>query len=121
MVVSVAEAAELLGVHRSRVEQLLRSGRLRGRRAGRLWFVDERSVLEIRRAPGRPPPRAGAGVGLLDMLDGGAASWLSPVARSQGRARLRGLGEVDASRWRALLRHPSDVLDARMHPAASPQ
>lgn len=120
MDLSVGETAALLGVHRSRVEQLLWSGQLRGRRAGRLWFIDAQSVYEVRsrsRAPGRPlaPGRAW---GLLDLLEGGGAPWLSSVARSQVRARLRGLGDADADRWRALLRGRSQRLPVRVHPGA---
>ena len=123
MDLTIAEAAALLGVHRSRVEQLLRSGRLAGRRSGRIWLVDGDAVADVQeqpRAAGRPmaPARAWA---LLDVLDGRDAPWLAPVARSQVRARLRGLGNADRDAWRALLRARSDVLEAWVHPAALPR
>lgn len=120
MDVSIAEAAARLDVDRSRVEQLLRAGRLAGRRSGRIWLIDADSLGSLAlhpRASGRPMAPARAW-GLLDLLDGGGASWLSPVARSQIRARLRGLSDADADEWRALLRARSDVLAVSLHPAA---
>jgi excisionase family DNA binding protein len=117
---SVAEAASRLNVDRSRVEQLLRAGRLCGRRSGRIWLVDADALADWAahaRAPGRPmaPARAWA---LLDILDGGSAPWLSAVARSQVRSRLRDLQGAEANEWRALLRSRSDVLPVRLHPSA---
>jgi excisionase family DNA binding protein len=117
---SVAEAAERLGVDRSRVEQLLRSGRLAGRRSGRMWLVDGQSVAEALVHPvpaGRPMAPARAW-GLLDLLGGGSAPWLTPVARSQVRARIAELAVADADRWRGLLRSRSDVVQVRVHPGA---
>jgi hypothetical protein len=55
---------------------------------------------------------------MLDLLNGGAAAWLSPVARSQVRALLRGLDQPDPDQWRGLLRARSDVRHVRVHPAA---
>jgi excisionase family DNA binding protein len=120
MDVSVAEAAARLDVDRSRIEQLLWSGRLPGRRSGRMWLIDEGVLADWSahpRAAGRPmaPMRAW---GLLDMLDGGSADWLSPVARSQVKARLRAMGDAGAGEWRALLRARSDVLVFQVHPSA---
>jgi excisionase family DNA binding protein len=120
MSLSVAEAAERLGVHRSRVEQMLWAGQLSGRKSGRLWLVDDESVADARVHPsvsGRPmaPGRAWA---LLDLLDGGSAPWLAPVARSQVRAKLSELGAADASQWRALLRARARVVQVRVHPSA---
>lgn len=125
MDLSVAEAAARLHVDRSRVEQLLRCGRLPGRRSGRMWLVDADALAQLGeqvRPSGRPmaPARAWA---LLDLLDGGHAPWLSAVARSQVRARLRDLADADADadRWHALLRARSQVLAVRVHPAALPR
>jgi excisionase family DNA binding protein len=116
---SVAEAASRLNVDPSRVGQLLRSGRIAGRRSGRMWLVDA-DALNVwnaqSRAPGRPMAPARAW-GLLDMLDGGSAPWLSSVARSQVKARLRDLRDAKADDWRALLRARSDVVQVRLHPA----
>lgn len=121
---SVAEAAYRLGVDESRVRQLLRAGRLSGHRMGRAWLVSDADVARLaghalgaRRPSGRPlsPPRAWA---LLDLLEGGAAPWLSPSARSQVRAIARNLSRADAARWRAALRARADVIPCRVHPAA---
>jgi excisionase family DNA binding protein len=120
MDLSVAEAAERLGVDRSRVEQLLWSGRLAGRQAGRIWFVDAQSVADLHahRAPAGRPMAPARAWGLLDLLSGGPAAWLPPVARSQVRGRIPGLADADAGVWRALLRARSDVLRVRIHPSA---
>lgn len=120
MDVSVAEAAARLDVDRSRVEQLLWSGRLPGRRSGRTWLIDEGALADWSahpRAAGRPMAPARAW-GLLDLLDGGSAEWLSPVARSQVKARLRGMRDAGADEWRALLRARSDVRVFQVHPSA---
>jgi excisionase family DNA binding protein len=103
---SVAEAARALAVDESRVRQLLRSGALGGRHVGRAWLVSGEALADLRsqRSPaGRPlaPKRAWA---LLDLLDGGRAAWLEPVARSQVRAHLRRLRGAEAAQWRAALR-----------------
>lgn len=39
--ISTKEAAERLGVHRSRVLVLIKSGRLPARRVGTTWVIDE--------------------------------------------------------------------------------
>lgn len=121
MELPVASAAARLGVDDSRVRQLLREGVLPGRQVGRLWLIrsEDLAVLESRQSrPGRPlaPARAW---GLLDLLDGGRAQWLSPVARSQTKQLLRGLSGADAARWRAALRARNELLRCRAHPAAS--
>jgi hypothetical protein len=56
--------------------------------------------------------------GLLDLLDGGTAPWLSPVARSQVRRQVRLLAGGDARRWRDALRRRSSRIPVRVHPAA---
>lgn len=120
MDLSVAEAAERLGVHRSRVEQLLQAGEISGRRAGRMWLVDGDALERWQvhpRAAWRPMAPARAW-GLLDLLDGGDAAWLSGVARSQVKAKIRGLKGADATQWRGLLRRRSVVHQVRVHPAA---
>ncbi len=120
MDLSVAEVASRLQVDRSRVEQLLRAGRLNARRSGRLWLIDANALADWSahpRASGRPMAPARAW-GLLDILDGGSAPWLSSVARSQVRARVRELDGASPAEWRALLRSRSDVLPVLVHPAA---
>lgn len=120
MDIGVREAADKLGVDDSRVRQLLRSHDLAGRRIGREWLVSASGVSRLasrRSQPGRPlaPARAW---GLLDLLDGGSAPWLSPVARSQVRQLGRRLSGADADRWRAALRARSEVHRCQAHPAA---
>lgn len=120
MDVSVQEAAARLGVDASRVRQLIAANRLAARHVGRAWLVsaeDVHRLAEQRHVPGRPlaPARAW---GLLDLLDGGGARWLSPVARSQVRSVLRGLNGADAARWRSALRARNEVHRVDAHPAA---
>lgn len=120
MDLSVREAAERLGVDVSRVRQLIAADRLNARHVGRAWLVSAEDVNRLanhRPRPGRPlaPARAWA---LLNMLDGGSAPWLSPVARSQVRELLRRLDGADAARWRSALRARSEVHRVEAHPAA---
>jgi excisionase family DNA binding protein len=118
--VSVAEAAARLGIDRSRVQTMLRDGVLPGRRLGREWLVDGAAVAQLAESPhrgGRPMAPARAW-GLLGLLDGGTAPWLSPVARSQVRQQLRALAGGDARRWRDALRRRSNRIRVRVHPAA---
>ncbi|WP_208322845.1 helix-turn-helix domain-containing protein [Mumia sp. ZJ1417] len=119
----VSEAAERLGVGPSRVRQLLNAGDLQGRRAGRDWLVSADDVARLqgqRRRPGRPlgPLRAW---GLLDLLEGGAAPWLSYSARSQVRSSMSRLRDVGADHWRSMLRGRSRVVRVVAHPAAIPR
>jgi hypothetical protein len=118
--IGVQEAAQRLDVDSSRVRQLLRSERLSGRHVGRGWVVSGSDVARLasrQRRSGRPlaPARAW---GLLDLLDGGSASWLSPVARSQVRQLGRRLSGADADRWRAALRARNELHSCQVHPAA---
>jgi excisionase family DNA binding protein len=120
MDIAVNDAAERLGVHPTRVRQLVRSGDLAGHRVGRVWLVDPQDVARLagqKARAGRPlaPARAW---GLLDLLDGGSALWLPSVARSQVRHLLSKLNGADADCWRAALRSRSQVLRVRAHPAA---
>jgi len=121
--IDVAEAADRLGVHPSRVRALLRRGELSGRRLGSRWLVAEEDVARLvgHGARGTRPPSPARAWGLLHLLQGRDPSWLSPVARSQLRARVRELAGADAARWRALLRGRSDVLELYGHPAALPR
>ena len=103
---SVAEAASALEVDESRIRQMLRSGALAGRHVGRAWVVSGEALADLRgqRSPAGRPLAAKRAWTLLDLLDGGRAAWLDPVARSQVRAHLRRLTGSDATRWRAALR-----------------
>ena len=87
MDIAVNDAAERLGVHPTRVRQLVRSGDLAGHRVGRVWLVDPQDVARLagqKARAGRPMAPARAW-GLLDLLEGGSALWLPPVGRSQVR------------------------------------
>jgi excisionase family DNA binding protein len=57
---SVAEAAEKLGVHRTRINQLIDSGDLPAARIGRAFVIREEDLEKVkdRPAPGRPPAKA---------------------------------------------------------------
>jgi excisionase family DNA binding protein len=120
MEMGVDEAAGRLGVDSSRVRQLLREGRLAGRRVGSVWLVDADEVARRaarRRSAGRPmaPARAWA---LLDLLAGGDAAGLSVVARSQVRAVIRALVDAEDQRWLRAMSARSDVHQVAGHPAA---
>jgi len=54
---SVAEVAEKLGVHRTRINQLIDSGDLPATRIGRAYAIRETDLEKVkdRPAPGRPP------------------------------------------------------------------
>jgi excisionase family DNA binding protein len=54
---SVAAAAEKLGVHRTRINQLIDSGDLPATRIGRSYAIREADLEKVkdRPAPGRPP------------------------------------------------------------------
>ena len=50
------QVAERLGVHRSRVQVLIREGRLPARLYGKVYLVDEKDLEQVSdRKPGRPP------------------------------------------------------------------
>jgi excisionase family DNA binding protein len=54
--ISSAEAAERLGVHITRVQVLIREGRLPAQKIGRTYVVNENDLKLIEdRKPGRPP------------------------------------------------------------------
>ena len=57
---SVAEAAEMLGVHRTRINQLVDSGDLPATRIGRSYVIREADLEKVkdRPAPGRPTKEA---------------------------------------------------------------
>jgi excisionase family DNA binding protein len=120
MEIAVKDAARRLGVNEQRVRSLLAVGDLSGRRVGRSWLVDAEDVARLQqhhRPPGRPmgPLRAW---GLLDILSGGKAAWLSPSARSQLRHSMARLAGADADQWRAVLRGRNEVRRCQVHPAA---
>lgn len=89
---SLAEAAKAVGLSRSRVDALVRSGRIRARRVGHQYVIDDVSELEaLPRRAGRPMSARMAWA-LLLMGDGRSADWVAPTERSRLRrhlARLR--------------------------------
>lgn len=59
------EAATYLGVSQSRVQQLLRAGRILPYwLAGRVYLIDRRAVQRFGRVPRPPGPRRGKGRGV---------------------------------------------------------
>lgn len=53
---TTAEVAERLGVHRTRVNVLIKEGRLPAQQFGRAYLVNEKDLkLVENRKPGRPP------------------------------------------------------------------
>jgi excisionase family DNA binding protein len=59
---SVADAAVKLGVHRTRINQLIDSGDLPATRIGRAYIIREADLEKVkdRPAPGRPPKESAA-------------------------------------------------------------
>ena len=77
--VSVVEAAERLGVNRSRVLQLIELDRLHAQKVGKQWIVDSESVERLRRldrTPGRPYAARNAWA-LLVLAAGREPGWTS--------------------------------------------
>jgi excisionase family DNA binding protein len=91
--VSVAEAAEILGVHPQRVHQRIREGSLPAEKVGNQWAVEMNDLRRIRHhaVPGRPLSSKSAWDLLAVAASDLAASELSPSARSRARSRLRNL------------------------------
>jgi excisionase family DNA binding protein len=57
---TTAEVAERLGVHRTRVNVLIKEGRLPAQRFGRAYLVQEKDLqLVSERRVGRPPKEVG--------------------------------------------------------------
>jgi len=58
--ISSAEAAERLGVHITRVQVLIREGRLPAQKIGRTYVLNEDDLKLVEdRKPGRPPKKSG--------------------------------------------------------------
>ncbi|MFB6617986.1 helix-turn-helix domain-containing protein [Streptomyces sp. NPDC056367] len=90
---SVKQAADLLGVDDSRVRQLLHDGQLQGQRVGGRWLVVGGSVRDRkdRGARSRRPLSPRNAWGVLALLDGRPPVGLSDAEKSRVRARLRNL------------------------------
>ncbi|WP_353951916.1 helix-turn-helix domain-containing protein [Knoellia sp. S7-12] len=88
--VSVAEAAEILGVHPQRIHQRIRGGSLPASKVGKQWAVERNDLRRLERhsGPGRPLSAKSAWDLLSVALGDKAASELSPSARSRARSRL---------------------------------
>lgn len=91
---SVAEAADRLGVGVPRVHQRIADGSLRAERVGSQWAVEESSLLEAaeRSEPGRPfSVRSCWAIIAFAENDQQALRALRPAERSRARARLERL------------------------------
>lgn len=96
---SVAEAAAMLGVHPSRVHERIREGSLPAVKVGHQWVVEAEDVRRIvhNARPGRPLSSRSAWALLAVAASHQAASELSPAARSRARSRLRDLLDLVSS------------------------
>jgi len=91
--VSVVEAAAMLGVHPQRVHQRIREGSLPAEKVGHQWAVEKDDLRRIMNhtGPGRPFSSKSSWDLLAVAASDQAASELSPSARSRARSRLRNL------------------------------
>lgn len=90
---SVPEAAQMLGVNRFRVYERIQEGSLPAEKVGNRWAVQKSDVHRIlnHAGPGRPLSSKSAWDLLAVAANGQAASELSRSARSRAKARLRDL------------------------------
>ncbi len=114
---SVAEAAEQLGVNEARARQLIGSGELDAVKLGGRWVVDPASVERRRRLaapPGRQfsPQRA---LGLLMLAAGEPAPWLDRVSRWK---LIRELQRSGLANLAPRLKDRAEVLRLRAHPSS---
>ncbi|MEV6954551.1 type IV toxin-antitoxin system AbiEi family antitoxin [Streptomyces sp. NPDC051183] len=117
---SVHEAAVALDVDDSRIRQLLRDGRLLGRRVGGRWLVDGAAVRDRRERGARPgrPMSARNAWGLLAVLAGQVPTGLSDAEKSRLVARLRNLAvhdQLPVVRLRELLEARAETRRYRVH------
>jgi len=101
--ISVAQAAERLGVSVPRIHQRIADGSLVAERIGSQWVIDERSLLHIqeRSKPGRPHSARSA--------------WAVIAASEDYRDRLRPSGPAASARARMQLKR---LLDPALDPAS---
>ncbi len=88
--VSVAQAAELLGVGVSRIHQRIVDRSVEAQLIGSQWVLDELSVLRVaeRSRPGRPlSARSAWAVIAVAEQDNAALAALAPVERARAKAR----------------------------------
>lgn len=117
---SVKQAAALLGVDDSRVRQLLHDGKLQGQRVGGRWLVAGDSVRDRKdRGPrSRRPLSARNAWGVLAVLDGHRPVSLSDAEKSRVRMRLRNLlahGRLAPALLQELLAARAEVRSYRVH------
>lgn len=65
--ITTAEAADKLGIHRSRVHVLIKEGRLPARLYGRTYLIEEKDLKLVESRKAGRPPKDGAG-GVLKKL-----------------------------------------------------
>lgn len=113
---SVRSAAKQLGLSEQRVRALLKAGRIKGRKIGSSWIVEDGPYLADSRPHGRPLAGSNAWA-LLALLSKQDPSWVDPSVRSRLR---RWIGQRDIvqliresaprsslHQWRVL---PADIL-----------
>ena len=92
--ISVAEAADRLGVSVPRIHQRIADGSVRAERIGSQWVVDEASLAAASeaRSGGRPlSPRSAWSLVALSRSDDRLLAPLAPAERSRAKARLSDL------------------------------
>lgn len=91
--VSVAEAAEMLGVHPQRIHQRIRDRSLPAEKVGSQWAIQANDLRRLRHnaRPGRPLSSKSAWDLLAVAADSQLDAALSASARSRARSRLRSL------------------------------
>lgn len=96
--ISVAEAAEQLGVTPERLYQRINTGSLPAQRIGRHWAIDTTDLNALSRRPsGRPlSPTSAWALIAASRPDSDAATQFTPPTRSRARARYTDL--LDAAR-----------------------
>lgn len=122
---SVKQAAALLGVDDSRVRQLLHDGKLQGQRVGGRWLVAGGSVRDRKdRGPrSRRPLSARNAWGVLAVLDGHRPVGLSDAEKSRVRMRLRNLlahERLAPGLLQELLAARAEVRSCRVHSGVLP-
>lgn len=110
MDLSVPEAAERLGLTPQRVNALLLSGQIRGRKVGGRWVIEESETLKLRRLT-RPMSQRVAWAAILGPDN---ADWLSQPDRSKLKSRLRQLASHEQpgrqiASWLASRANPIDL------------
>ncbi|WP_405018559.1 helix-turn-helix domain-containing protein [Kitasatospora sp. NBC_00070] len=122
---SVKQAAALLGIDDSRVRQLLRAGALEGQQVGGRWLVDGHSARQRKErggAAGRPLSVRNAW-GVLAALTGQRAPGLSDAEWSRITSRLRNMtahDELPVARLGQLVRARAECRRYRVHSGLLP-